>query len=243
MVRFEACLLDYGNTLVEFDRRQFDFILRGLRQAFHSLVGPIEEEALREVMDRVCTLPFRGDPPEFRELSPRAQMEILLREGWGENVKLTPALVEECDRVLQDLFVDSISVEPEVERLLGELKSRLKVGLVSNHPCGRAIRRSLEKVGIVRFLDPVVISGEVGYVKPHAAPFARALEALDLPPEKVLFVGDRWEADMLGAWNAGMRTCHHVGFTMDPCLKERYQTYQPDFRITSLEELKGILLP
>ena len=30
MSTFEACLLDYGNTIVEFDRGQIEFILEGL---------------------------------------------------------------------------------------------------------------------------------------------------------------------------------------------------------------------
>ena len=106
---------------------------------------------------------------------------------------------------------------------------------------GEAIRRSLKRVGIGDFLDPVVVSGEVGFVKPHPAPFTAALERLALAPEKVLFVGDRWDVDLLGARNAGMRTCHHVGFTLDRNLEERYKAYRPDFQIQRLEELEGIV--
>jgi HAD superfamily hydrolase (TIGR01549 family) len=228
---------------VEFDRPQIDFILEGLRRAFSGLVGPIELETLRRHMDDVCTLPFRGEPPELRELTPHSQMEILLRNGWGSDAALDSGVVAECNRVLQDLFVEAIAIEPAVRSFLQEMRRAVKVGLVSNYPCGGAIRRALEKIDIAGLLDPVVISGEVGYVKPHSLPFSTALASLGLAPDQVLFVGDRWDADMVGARNAGMKTCHHLGFTSDRGQEERYAAYEPDYKITCLEELRGIVMP
>ena len=241
MSSFEACLLDYGNTVVEFDRRQLDFIRRRLTGSFSSLVGPIELPVLGRALDQACSLPLAGDPPTFRELTPLEQMAIVLRDAYGDGRELPPELVAECNRLLQDLFVESISIEKRTLEFLASLGQRLRVGLVSNYPCGEAIRRSLKRVGIGDFLDPVVVSGEVGFVKPHPAPFTAALERLALAPEKVLFVGDRWDVDLLGARNAGMRTCHHVGFTLDRNLEDRYKAYRPDFQIQRLEELEGIV--
>jgi HAD superfamily hydrolase (TIGR01549 family) len=238
---FEACLLDYGNTIVEFDRRQLDFIRGRLTASFSRLIGPIEPSVLAEVLDRACSLPYAGSPPTFRELTPLEQMAVVLREAYGNDRELPPDLVVECNRVLQNLFVESITIEMETLELLSALSRRLRVGLVSNYPCGEAIRRSLKKVGIDGLLDPVVVSGEVGFVKPHPAPFAAALELLAVPPEKVLFVGDRWDVDMLGARDAGMKTCHHLGFTLDRDVEARYKAYRPDFQIQRLEELEGMV--
>jgi FMN phosphatase YigB (HAD superfamily) len=243
MPHLEACLLDYGNTIVEFDRPQID----GLHRRFHEALGripvlpPIGLDRLSRTIDYVCAIPHLGHPPTFRELTPHEQMEVLLREAYGGELALTTDLIGECDRLLQDLFVDSIAIEPAAASWLARSTERVRIGLVSNYPCGKALRSSLERVGILSHLDPVVISGEVGWVKPHASPFRIALDALGLPPEKVLFVGDRWDADMIGARDAGMKTCHHVGFTSDRELESRYEKYRPDHRITRLEELDGIL--
>jgi FMN phosphatase YigB (HAD superfamily) len=78
-------------------------------------------------------------------------------------------------------------------------------------------------------------------VKPHQSVFDAALEALQIPAERVLFVGDRWDADMVGARNVGMKTCHHIGYTSDLDLTERYTAYRPDYQIRRLEEIEGIL--
>lgn len=241
MPRFSACLFDYGNTIVEFDRRQLDRIRALLAADFSALVGPIDAPTLGAVYDRVFMRPHEGESPLFKEFTPEEQMCLVLKEAFGDGTRITAALIDELNEKLQKHFVDSIMAPSGVAALLRRLRRHVKVGLVSNYPCAKAIRRSLEKVGLADLLDPVVVSGEVGYVKPHSGPFQAALEILRVPPGSVLFVGDRWDMDMIGARNAGMKTCHHVGYTSDLDLEERYRTYRPDFRIKDIEELAAIL--
>jgi putative hydrolase of the HAD superfamily len=66
--------------------------------------------------------------------------------------------------------------------------------------------------GVVRGLvelfpcaEPLVISSEVGFRKPHAAFYQAACASLGLPPERVLCVGDDLENDVVGARRAGLR--------------------------------------
>jgi putative hydrolase of the HAD superfamily len=58
--------------------------------------------------------------------------------------------------------------------------------------------------------DTVVISGEVGLRKPHAAIFELALERLGLPAEQAVFVDDA-EPNVLGARAVGMTAIQHTG--------------------------------
>lgn len=218
-------------------------LLSSFHEALCRLANPIEIAVLEKTLYHVGALPLSGDAPDYLELTPARQMEILLEMAYQGSLSIHPRLVEECDRTLQELFVEAIAIDPKTSSFLAELSRSMPVGLVSNYPCGKAIRRSLEKIGISDYLNPIVISGEVGYVKPHSSPFLAALNALDIPPEKVLFVGDRWDADMIGARNVGMKTCHHVGFTSDRDLAKRYEEYRPDHTIRKLEELEAILLP
>ena len=240
-MNFEACLLDYGNTIVEFDERQFKFVHDRLAAALSRLVGPVDPEGVLEGLDEICKAPFAGDPPDYREITPIGQMELLLDHLYGYDPRRPEPLVRKCNDVLQEIFVKSISIDEATVEFLSGLSRRLPVGLVSNYPCGPSLRRSLRETSIFDFLNPIVVSGDIGFVKPHARPFLAALEALRLPPENVLFVGDRWDADMLGAGRLGLKTCHHLGFTSDLDLKDRYEIYRPDYRITRIEELEGIL--
>jgi putative hydrolase of the HAD superfamily len=51
----------------------------------------------------------------------------------------------------------------------------------------------------------LVISSEVGYRKPHTAFYQATCSSLQLPPERVLCVGDDLENDVAGPRQAGMR--------------------------------------
>jgi putative hydrolase of the HAD superfamily len=52
--------------------------------------------------------------------------------------------------------------------------------------------------------NSLVISSEVGFRKPHPSFYHAACAHLDLPPERVLCVGDDLENDVRGAIRAGL---------------------------------------
>lgn len=58
---------------------------------------------------------------------------------------------------------------------------------------------------IADFFDTVTTSEEAGVKKPHLKIFRHALEKAKALPENSVMVGDNYEADVLGAKNAGMR--------------------------------------
>jgi putative hydrolase of the HAD superfamily len=62
----------------------------------------------------------------------------------------------------------------------------------------------LRDLGLMSWLERVIVSSEVGAAKPAALPFQRALEALALEPHEVWHVGDQPE-DVEGASRAGVR--------------------------------------
>ncbi len=79
-------------------------------------------------------------------------------------------------------------------------------------------------MGLSCRLDFTVFSSEVGTRKPHPAIFERALEALEVEPERALFVGDRLYEDVRGAGELGMTTVQALWFRAD----EHPQGGEPD---------------
>jgi putative hydrolase of the HAD superfamily len=80
-------------------------------------------------------------------------------------------------------------------------------------------RRKLEKLGIARFFDTVVIAGELGVAKPDPLIFHTACARLGVPAEATVHVGDLLDADAIGARDAGLHgvwldrsltACHDV---------------------------------
>jgi putative hydrolase of the HAD superfamily len=101
--------------------------------------------------------------------------------------------------------------------LLEALRARgLKLALVSNTASPLwLLQPLLERQGIAERVDAIVLSSEVGKRKPHPAIFERALSELDVDASVALFVGDRLEADVLGASRIGMKTIQAVWFRAD----------------------------
>lgn len=91
----------------------------------------------------------------------------------------------------------------EVVALLGRLRNRYRLGLVSNGS-RETQRAKLRALGIEAYFDPVLISGEVGVQKPEPEIFWMAADYWQLPKEAILFVGDDEAADVQGATNAGL---------------------------------------
>ena len=92
-------------------------------------------------------------------------------------------------------------------------------------------------MGLAERLDTAVFSSEVGLRKPHPEIFRRALEALQVAPERALFVGDSRNADIRGAQALGMRTAQALWFRADPDDGEP----EPDFEaFTPMDVLNAV---
>lgn len=88
----------------------------------------------------------------------------------------------------------------ELVGLIRELRAAgIRIGLLSNH--SRELRQRLGD--LEPLWDAVVISGEVGVLKPDPTIYRLALERLDVAPEQALFVDD-WRPNVEGARQLGM---------------------------------------
>jgi HAD superfamily hydrolase (TIGR01549 family) len=94
---------------------------------------------------------------------------------------------------------------PDADELLVQLRSKYKLGIVTNGVAGLQ-RRKLEGSGLLHWFDAVAISGEVGIGKPERGIFEWVAAELNVPLEACVMVGDNAERDVQGGINAGMRT-------------------------------------
>ncbi len=92
---------------------------------------------------------------------------------------------------------------PDVLGLLKELrKAGYRLGVISN--ASHDLPDVLRKIGIAAHLDTITYSFDVGAEKPNVRIFRRALAQAAATPETSVHVGDSYEADYLGAREAGM---------------------------------------
>jgi putative hydrolase of the HAD superfamily len=81
-----------------------------------------------------------------------------------------------------------------------------KLALVSNYAHTPVLRDALTRLGLAAHFDALVVSADVGYLKPHPRIFEAALDALDVGPEESVMVGNDITCDIEGAKKAGLRT-------------------------------------
>lgn len=90
---------------------------------------------------------------------------------------------------------DYLQPDPELGELLGVLRTRYRLGAITNNP--EAIgRRTLEVLGVSEFFDVLVGLDTTMESKPAWEPFDFALRALGVTPASAVVAGDRYEVDL-----------------------------------------------
>lgn len=232
-------VFDYGSTLIEFGHPNIQVCDRALSDALARMFETPDFDKLHAHRNRNRRAPYIGDPPQYRENDLPEITAELVRELYGMDP--TDEQLAELLRVRFDSFVGVIEAPDYLHALLIRLRVRFRLGLLSNYPDGKAIRASLDRLDLTPLLDAVVVSGDVGRVKPHKAPFLAVLGELDVQSDEAIYVGDNWLGDVQGAKNAGL----HVAWTRQFQTPEHFDPqpgdHDPDFVIHHLEELEGLL--
>jgi putative hydrolase of the HAD superfamily len=101
-------------------------------------------------------------------------------------------------------FESTSGVNQEVLAIVDTLRKHYKVGLLSNAP-SKFIRGILQDNNLERFFDEIVISSEVGYIKPEQEIFRITLDSLSTQPSETLFIDDS-KHHIEGAEKANIRS-------------------------------------
>jgi putative hydrolase of the HAD superfamily len=241
--RVRAVAFDFGGTL--FTTRKMGTFTPAMNRAFISSVGELWKVELSEA-ERVLELyrtywierRVRGAELPERETSSADLMTRALQEsGFEADLSRIVQVLNAFHHCEAELFQPFLGVR----EMLGELAGRgLRLGIVSNNPWRQAIATSLEAKGLGSYIGEIIVSGELGYRKPHPAPFATILERWSLSAENVLFVGDSYRHDIEVPRRLGFQTCL-VDF--DGTNKNDQASFREkaDFFITSPREIASIV--
>lgn len=170
------------------------FIKTGLtdEQLAESL-GEALQEALVDAYQHECALPDAhgvfARVFDAMDWEPSAEaIEVLL-----------PAYFEPWYRAMQAL--------PQAVRVLHLLREAgLRIAAIANLLYGEdLLLERLRTLGLAPHLDAVVFSTELGWLKPHPAPYRAAAQRLGLSPQSLVMVGDDWEIDVRAAERLGIR--------------------------------------
>jgi putative hydrolase of the HAD superfamily len=226
----EAVLFDWGGTLTTFHSVD---LLDAWQVAARVLAPDRSDEvaaallaAEREIWSRTATT-----------MRSATTAEVLRAASAAVGLPVEDALHARAAATYLDHWSPTSHARPDAVPVMAALRERgLRTGLLSNTHWPRAQHEEwLARDGLLDLLDARVYTSDLEWVKPHADAFGALLDAVDVAPQRAVFVGDRLHDDVYGAKAAGMRA---VWLRNDAV--PAYDV-DPDGVIDELTELLGVV--
>ncbi len=236
--KVEVVIFDYGNTLIELGADQVALLNDAFFALTTSIFGKCDMDKFTAIRKQQILAPY--DTDEFIENDRVGICIELIEKLYG----ITPSS-EHIQKMLDlkhKIFVDVIEAPSFVIPLLSKLQEKYRLAFISNYPCSASIADSLNKNNLTDFFESIIISADIGRVKPHPEIFKKSLNELNLPAKNCLYVGDNWLADIQGAKRAGMQAVHTTQYVSYEKFEPYEGDYSPDAVIGHLKELEKILL-
>jgi FMN phosphatase YigB (HAD superfamily) len=258
-----AVTFDFGDTLVPVSAPAFRAVVREAASDVVDRMGLGDREAFLAAWVEERDRQMREDVPEGREMDMARRFARLIARSrgmpapppdarWDDaavDAIVDPAEVAWALDAYRDRWVAGIPVPHGVDRVLAAVAAARPVGILSNWPHAATIEAFVEHAGWRPYLSAVVVSADVGAIKPDPAIFRAAERALGLegvPGGSMLHVGDDPRADVGGARRSGWRAAWlHAGNAGSP-LPGAGRDPEPgappaDVEIDALEEIVAIL--
>ncbi len=140
-----------------------------------------------------------------REHSFAERFVLAMRLAGSRAPPTLEALAPIADALGHQVTLDARALDDALE-VVETLARTCRLGVVSNYPHGPVVSASLERAGLLRYFETVVVSSDTGWLKPHAECYAPALRALPAAPGRTLMVGDDLTNDVRGAKALGLHT-------------------------------------
>ena len=203
MNQLRAIGFDLFNTLITFEPeasdKAMDCLISDLRKSYPS----IQRESFEHAHWDAAIGFIKKARLDNRETHNRFWISAALKELGYEASPDDPRVATAVDNYFS-AFPEYCCLIPGTGEMLNALKGSYRLGLLSNFTHAPAAREIIDVLGLNHFFDVVLISGELGYRKPHPLVFGRLVEGLGVESGQTLFVGDDPEPDISGAMCAGL---------------------------------------
>lgn len=226
-------IFDYGGTI---DTCGCHWGMK-IWHAYEHLGFPVTEEQYREAY--VYAERTLGKNPiiqpdfTFRrtlEEKIRLQFEHLQLQGLVAATGFS--LANNCAKVVEVLYNDVVRTVAESKEVLLKLKESYPLVLVSNFYGNIGV--VLQEFGLDGIFNEIIESAVVKVRKPDPRIYQLGVEALQLPAENIVVVGDSYTKDIVPAHSIGCKTVWIKGESWTPDEQEQGVA---DRVITSLKEL------
>lgn len=204
MNHIKAIGFDLFNTLITAEPR-------ALNEAMRQLVSSLQQNGLAlnaESFEKAYTESAVKFIVEARQNGIETHNRFWISEALsrgGQSILPDDPIVTEAVDAYFSTFYPRCHLIPGTMEMLSRLKESHLLGLLSNFTHSPAARKIIQQAGLTGFFHVVLISGDLGYRKPHPAVFDQLAEQLNVEKKQILYIGDDPEADVIGSRQAGLQ--------------------------------------
>jgi HAD superfamily hydrolase (TIGR01549 family) len=225
-------IFDLDDTLVDWEKRA-RYSREKVAHLFAGRLGGVAADWLEMMEARdvdFWSQVTRGELPH-EELATTRMRHVLQR--WGHNDDAD--LIAEACRLQVEAMVEQAYVDQEVHDLLGSLKERYSMYLLTN---GLAEFQwlTLRDLTLEDYFDEILICSDLRCYKPDTAPFREALQRAQVDPADAWMIGNSWTDDVMPALELGMTTVW-----INASRRPSPNGQRPHFDIENVVELEQIL--
>ena len=221
---------DVGHTLIKYKNPlNWQGLYRsGLEHAAAAADIVLSEDMILAATDVLLKYNTRVNYREWETTSDHLFNEILKR--WGIQTDLYT-----IKSGFYSFFKADAEPYPETIDTMKKLKHPgIKIGILTDVAYGMENEFSLEDISVLSdFIDIAITSVDVGYRKPNSAGFLKLLEALEIYPNEIIFIGDE-EKDIIGAKKLGIASAL-INRSKDT------KNFGQDYTLESLSDIFSIL--
>lgn len=149
-----------------------------------------------------------------------------LRHSYVEDL---PTAIEHAARLHRATYQANRQVVVGAVPLLEYLHGKVTIAVVTNNVVVEQVEK-LRYLKLDHLIDELVVSEEVGFIKPDPRIFQAALQRVGCSAEEVVMIGDAWKADIVGATQLGIRAVwlNRTGNACpDPTLATEIRSFEP----------------
>lgn len=201
MAKLTTVLFDIYGTLIDIrtnEQRDDIFETLGRFLSYRRLF--ISPTALKELYFSELHQQFAQSRERFPEVDVAKAFDRALSDQSRNADRFLTVLITQLYRSLSR---ERFALFPDTFWTLTEFRKRYRLGIVTDaqrlYSCPE-----LRMLRIEDFFDSIVISSDYGFRKPDPRLFHIALAAMNARPEESVYIGNKYETDLLGAHSAGL---------------------------------------
>jgi len=194
---------DLFNTLITIGREAFPEAMARLTESLSASGFALKGDSFQQAYRQAALSFVQESRTRGTETHNRFWISAALK-SLGHEVEPDHQSIAQAVEAYFSTFFDYSRLIPKTREMLSALKERYRLGLLSNFTHAPAAVGLLDHLGLTPYFDTVLISGALGFRKPHPLVFERLVQELKVGKDVLLYVGDSLDPDVLGAIRFGI---------------------------------------